>query len=98
MDTGWKPEARGRRMCEKSSLLFQDGALSSSEDRSTTAGCWDVMCVRRAYAKSPKRGVAFGMHLRNFQDLGRRFFLSTCRAVSCAEKVVREGRFVTGDI
>jgi len=39
-------------MCEKSSLLFQDGALSSSEDRSTTAGCWDVMCVRRAYRRS----------------------------------------------
>jgi len=55
MDTGWKP--RGGRRGEKSSLLSDDAASSSSEDMSTTAGCKDVMCVRRAYANSQHRGV-----------------------------------------
>jgi len=59
MDTGWKPG--GGRMSEKSSLFIifsDDAASSSSEDMSTTAGCKDVMCVRRAYANSQHRGVA----------------------------------------
>ena len=56
MDTGWKPG--GGRMSEKSSLLSDDAASSSSEDMSTTAGCKEVMCVRRAYANSQHRRVA----------------------------------------
>jgi len=47
MDTGWKPGGGG--MSEKSSFL---SASSSTEDMSTTAGCKEVMCVRRAYAHS----------------------------------------------
>jgi len=49
-DAGWKPG--GGRMSEKSSWLSDDTASSSSEDMSTTVGCRDVMCVRRAYAYS----------------------------------------------
>jgi len=62
MDTGWKPG--GGRMSEKSSLLSDDAAPSSSEDMPTTAGCREVMCVQRAYANSKHRGVASGTHLR----------------------------------
>jgi len=67
MDTGWKPG--GGRMSEMSSLLSDDAASSSSEDIPTTAGCKDVMCVRRAYANSQHRGVASCTHL--CRSLGR---------------------------
>jgi len=56
MNTGWKPG--GGRMGGKLLWLSDDTASSSSEDMSTTAGCRDVMRVRRAYAYSPQRGVA----------------------------------------
>jgi len=49
----------------KSLWLSDDAASSSSEDMSTTAGWRDVMCVRRAYAYSPQRGVDSFIHLRN---------------------------------
>jgi len=62
MDTGRK--SGGGRISEKSSWLSDDAASSSLEDMSTTAGCRDVMCVRRAYANSQHRGVAFCIHLR----------------------------------
>jgi len=55
MDTGRKPG--GGRMSETSSWLSDDAASSSLEDMSTTAGCRDVMCVRRAYANSQHRRV-----------------------------------------
>jgi len=45
MDAGWKPG--GSRIGEKTSLLSDDAAASSSEDKSTTAGCREVTCVRR---------------------------------------------------
>jgi len=61
MDTVWKPG--GGRMSEKSSLLSDDAA-SSSENMSTTAGCKEVMCVRRAYTNSQHRGFASCTHLR----------------------------------
>jgi len=61
MDTGRKPG--GGMMSEKSSWLSDDAALSSLEDMSTTAGCRDVMCVRRAYVNSQHRGVASCIHL-----------------------------------
>jgi len=44
-------------MSGKSSWLSDDAASSSSEDMSTPTGWRDVMCVRRAYAYSPQRGV-----------------------------------------
>jgi len=91
MDTGWKPG--GGRMSEKSSLLSDDAASSSSEDMSTTAGCKEVMCVRRAYANSQHRGVASCIHLRRSlcRILGGGF-PRTSRVVSSAKKEVREGR------
>jgi len=60
-------------MSEKSSLLSDDAASSSSEDKSTTAGCTNVMCMRRAYANSPQRGGASCIHFRNSfcKNLGR---------------------------
>jgi len=51
------------------------------------------MCVRRAYAYSPPKGVASCIHLRNF--FCRTWaggFTSTNRAVSSAAKVVKEGK------
>jgi len=89
MDTGWKPG--GGRMSEKSSLLSDDTASSSSEDMSTTVGCKEVMCVRTAYANS--QHVASCIHLR--RSLCRIWgggFPRTSRVVSSAEKEVREGR------
>jgi len=85
-DTGWKP-GRGR-MSEKSSLLSDDAASSSSEDTSTTAGCRDVMCVRRAIIASCIH------HSRSFCRIwGGRFpGPETNRVGSSAEKEVREGR------
>ena len=61
MDIGWKPG--GGRMSEKSSLLYDDAESSSSEDMSTTTGCKEVMCVRRAYANSQHRGFGSCIHL-----------------------------------
>ena len=91
MDTGRKPG--GGRMSEKSSWLSGDAASSSSEDMSTTAGWRDVMCVRRAYAYSPQRGVDSCIHLRNsFCRTWAGGFPSTNRVVSSAEKEVKEGR------
>jgi len=80
-------------MSEKSLWLSDDAALSSLEDMSTTAGCMDVMCVRRSYANSQHRGVASCIHLRRFlcRILGGGF-PRTSRVVSSAEKKVREGR------
>jgi len=46
IDAGWKPG--GSKIGEKSSLLLEDSAASSSEDMSTTAGCREVTCMRRA--------------------------------------------------
>jgi len=55
-DAGWKP---GRsKIGEKSSLLPDDNAASSSEDMSTTAGWREVTCMQRAYANSLQIGVA----------------------------------------
>jgi len=88
-------QARGGRMSEKSSWLSHDAASSSSEDMSTTAGWRDVMCVRKAYAYSPQRGVASCIHLRSsFCRTWAGGFPSTNRVVSqaSAEKVVKEGR------
>jgi len=91
MDTGRKP-GRGR-MSEKSSWLSDDAASLSLQDLSTTAGCRDVMCVRRAYAYSPQREVASCIHLHNsFCSTWAGGFPSTNRAVSSAEKIVKEGR------
>jgi len=91
MDTGWKPG--GGRMSEKSSWLSDDAASSSLEDMSTTTGCRDVTCVRRAYANSQHRVVASCIHLR--RSLCRIWgggFPRTSRVVSSADKEVREGR------
>jgi len=60
VDAGWKPG--GSRIGEKSSLLLEDSAASSSEDMSTTAGCKEVTCMRRAYANSLQIGVASMIH------------------------------------
>jgi len=91
IDTGWKPG--GGRMIEKSSLLSDDAASSSSEDMSTTAGCKDVMCARRAYVNSQHRGVTSCIHLRrSFCRIWGGGFSRTSRVVSCVEKEVREGR------
>jgi len=55
-DAGWKPG--GSKIREKSSLLSDDSAASSSEDTSAVTGCRDVTCMRRAYASSEQMGVA----------------------------------------
>ena len=60
-----KARPQGGRMNEKLLVLSEDAASSSSEDMSTTAGSWDVMCVRKVCAYSPQRGVASCMHLRS---------------------------------
>jgi len=91
MDTGRKPG--GGRMSEKSSWLSYDDASSSSEDMSTTAGWRDVMCVQRAYAYSPQKGVDSCIHLHNaFCRTWAGGFPSTNRVVSSAEKEVKEAR------
>jgi len=80
-------------MSEKSSLLSEDAASSSSKNMSTTAGCRHLMCVRRAYAYSLQRGLASCIHLRNsFCKIWSGGFPSTNRVVSTSEKVVKEGR------
>jgi len=78
IDTGRKPG--GGMMSEKSS----DTASSSSADMSTTAGCRDVMGVRRAYAYRSQRGEASWIHLRN----------SFCRTVTWAGGVLSTNRVV----
>ena len=60
MDTDWNPG--GGKIDQKSSLLSDDAAASSSEDRSTTAGCREMTCNRRAYANSLQIGVASVIH------------------------------------
>jgi len=84
MDTGWKPG--GGMMSGKSSLLSEDTA----SDMSTTAGCRDVMCVRREYTYSPQSWVASCIHLRNFfcKTWAGGFPINN-RVVSSDEKVVK---------
>jgi len=60
IDAGWNPG--GIKIGEKSSLLSDDNAASSSKDMSTTAGCREVTCMRRAYANSLQIGVASVIH------------------------------------
>ena len=60
INAGWKPG--GSKIGEKSSLLSDDSAASSSEDMSTTAGCREVTCMRSAYANSLQIGVASVIH------------------------------------
>jgi len=90
MDTGRKPG--GGRMSEKSSWLCDVAASSSLEDMSTTAGCRDVRCVRRAYANSQHRGFASCIHLR--RSLSRIWgggFPRTSPVVSSSELELWEG-------
>jgi len=54
MQAGWNP--RGKRIGEKSSLLSEDSASLSSEDRCTTACCKEVMCMQRAYESHHRLG------------------------------------------
>jgi len=63
-DAGWKPG--GSKIGEKSSLLSDGSAASSSEDQSTVTGCRDVTCMRSAYVNSPQMGVASVIHLFRF--------------------------------
>jgi len=85
--------SQGGGGCEKSSWLSDDAASSSSEDMTTTAGWRDVMCVRRAYAYSPHRGVDSCIHLRSsFCRTWARGSPSANCLVSSAEKEVKEGR------
>jgi len=91
MDTSWKPGGGG--VSEKSSLLSDDAVSSSSENMSPTAGCRNVMCVRRVCANSQHRGVLSYIHLRmSFCRIGGGWFPRTSHVVSSAEKEVREGR------
>jgi len=55
-------EPGGSKIGKKSSLLSDDRAASSSEDLSTTAGCREVTCMRRAYTNSLQIGVASVIH------------------------------------
>ena len=55
VNAGWNPG--GSKIGEKSSLLSDDSAVSSSEDMSTTPGSKEVKCMRRAYANSLQIGV-----------------------------------------
>ena len=61
----WKPggsKIGASKIGETSSLLSDDSATSSSKDMSTTAGCREVTCMRRAYANSLQIGVASVIH------------------------------------
>ena len=82
----------GGRMSEKSSLLSDNAVSSSSEDMSTTAGCKEVMCARRAYTNSQHRGVASCIHLRRSFCRIWGGFPKSSHVVSSAEKEVRERR------
>ena len=59
-NAGWKPG--GSKIGEKLSLLSDDIAASSSEDKSTVTGYRDVICIRSAYVNSPQMGVASVIH------------------------------------
>jgi len=63
-DAGWKPG--GSKIGEKSPLLSNDSAASSSEDKCTATGCLDVTCMRRAYANSSQIGVASVIYPSSF--------------------------------
>jgi len=60
IDAGWKPG--GSKIGEKSLLSSYNSTASSSEDMSTSAGCREVTCMRRAYANSLQIGVASMIH------------------------------------
>ena len=93
IDAGWKPG--GSKIGEKSSLLLQDSAASSSEDMSTTAGCREVTCMRRAYANALQIQVGVASVIHPFKP-----FCSTCGGglpntilvISCGVKDAKGGR------
>jgi len=79
-DAGWKPV--GSKIGEKLSLLSDNSAASSSEDKSTVTGCRDVTCMRSAYANSPQMGVASVIHQFKFGlSTGGGGLLSTSRVI-----------------
>jgi len=92
VDAGWKPG--GSTIGEKSSLLSDDSAVSSSEDMSTTAGCKEVTCMRRAYANSLQIRVASMIHpcLQDLRWTCGGGLLITIRVFSSGVKDAKEGR------
>jgi len=85
--------AGGRNIEEKSSLLSDDAAASSSEDKSTTAGCREVTCMRRADAHSLQIGVASVLHpFRPFFNTWGGVLPSTIRVISSGLKDAKGGR------
>jgi len=90
MAAGWKPG--GRSIEGKSSLLSDDAAASSLEDKFTTAGCREVTCMRRAYANSLQVGLASVIHpFRPFFNTWGEGFPSTVRVISSSLKDAKGG-------
>ena len=86
MDAGWKPG--GSKIGEKSSLLSDDAATSSSEDKSTPAACREVTCMRRLYAISLQIGVAFFFWCFAATHLAHKLHQERAQVV-CSNKVAR---------
>jgi len=91
IDSGWKPG--GSKIDEKSSLLSDDSAASSSEDMSTTAGCREVTCMRGTYANALQIGVASVIHpFRPFCSTCGGGLPKTIRVISSGVKDAKGGR------
>ena len=75
MAAAWKPGERN--VDEKSSFSSDDTAASSFEDNSTTAGCREVTCMRRAYANSLQIGLASVIHPFTPSPLQNQIILET---------------------
>jgi len=105
MDTVWKP--KGGRMSrgvkshcccrttqrQAARQVAVSSEVASSQDKSTTAGSRDAMCVRRAFkTQYIEMWLLVSTSVIPFcKNLGRGL-LRTNRVVSSAEKVVGEGR------
>jgi len=91
INAGWKPG--GSKIGEKSSLLSDNSAASSSQDMSTAAGCREVTCMRRAYANSLQIVVASMIHpLRPFCSTCRGGLPNTIRVFLSVVKDAKGGR------
>jgi len=90
MDAGWK--LARRNVDENQSLPSDNVAASSSENKSTTAGCREVTCMRRAYAISLQIRVASVFHpFKPFFNTWVRGVPLPSGGVRCTIRVISSG-------
>jgi len=83
---GWLVGIQAEKVLVRNHHYCQRSASLSSEDRSTTAGCKEVMCMWRAYANSPQIRVASWSHYSVSLSSEDRSTTAGCKEVMCMRR------------